>query len=88
MKTVKLLISGQVQGVMFRAFVKHNASAYGLDGYVKNLEDGNVEVVMQGEDRFVDKMTEMCKKGSPFSKVKDVKIEKLPEQEVFGFQIQ
>ena len=46
----------------------------GLKGYVKNLDNGNVEVVAEGEDKALNKLIEFCKKGPSFSKVKDTDI--------------
>lgn len=83
MKTVRVFISGIVQGVFFRAFIKENAENLGLTGYVRNLEDGRVEVVVEGYDNEVNKMIELCKKGPPHSKIKDIEIEKIGHQ---GFQ--
>ena len=46
---IHVFVSGRVQGVGFRFFVRAKASAYGLDGFVRNLPDGRVEVVAAGE---------------------------------------
>jgi acylphosphatase len=60
MKTVRLLIRGRVQGVGFRNYCRSTASLFGLYGYVKNLKDGRVEVVLQGEggciEEFIDRI--------------------------------
>ena len=55
MKTVKIFISGRVQGVFFRAFIQEHAQNLGLAGYVKNLEDGRVETVLEGYENDVNK---------------------------------
>ncbi len=79
MKTLKLSISGNVQGVGFRAFVRRNALKIGVRGYVKNLSDGKVETVLQGRDKDVDKMIEICKKG-PFGRdVENVDIQEIKD---------
>lgn len=62
MKTIRVFISGIVQGIFFRNFIKENAEAYGIKGYVRNLEDGRVEAVFEGYDNDVNKMIEICKK--------------------------
>jgi acylphosphatase len=79
MKTLKLLISGNVQGVGFRAFVRRNALKLGVEGYVKNLSDGKVETVLQGQDKNVDEMIEICKKGPFGSNVQDVVIKEIKD---------
>jgi len=74
-KAVKLFISGNVQGVFFRSYIKENADKFKVKGYVRNLEDGRVEAVLEGDAASVDKMIELCKKGAPHSIVRNVEIE-------------
>jgi len=73
-KRVRVLISGRVQGVFFRAFIKDNAKLLNLRGYVKNTVDGNVEALLEGKKENINKMIELCKKGSRFSRVDNVKV--------------
>ncbi len=87
MKTLRIFISGIVQGVFFRQFVKEQAEKLGLRGYVRNLNDGRVEAVIEGKDSDVDRMIELCKKGSPYSKVETIKIEKIGHQGFKEFKI-
>ncbi len=77
-KTVKVHISGLVQGVFFRDFIKKSADRLAVKGFVRNIEDGRVEVVIEGEVDNVNAMTEICRRGSPHSHVKriDIKDEK------------
>lgn len=70
-----MVIKGMVQGVFFRAFAKENADKLGIVGFVRNLNDGNVEVIMEGEQGKVDEMVELLKKGPAEANVKDVEIE-------------
>ena len=64
MKRVKIKIFGVVQGVGFRYFTFRNAKNLGLKGYVKNLEDGSVEALFEGENEKIKKMLELCEKRS------------------------
>lgn len=57
------MISGDVQGVGFRGWAKHEADKLGLSGWVKNRDDGMVEAVFQGEEQAVKKMTDLCHRG-------------------------
>ncbi|PJE81263.1 acylphosphatase [Candidatus Pacearchaeota archaeon CG10_big_fil_rev_8_21_14_0_10_32_42] len=77
-KAVRLYISGLVQGIFFRGFVKENAEKLNLKGFVRNLEDGRVETFFEGNPDEVRKMIELCKKGPKHSEVKKVeeKLEK------------
>jgi acylphosphatase len=74
MKRVHVFISGKVQGVWFRAYTEAEAKKLGVKGWVRNLPDGRVEAVFEGEDEAVDKMVAWCYKGSPYSKVTDVEV--------------
>lgn len=71
---VHFRISGQVQGVFFRRSAKIEAERIGVVGWIRNDDDGAVEVMVQGEDDKVDQFIAWCKKGPPFAKVKDVEI--------------
>ena len=87
MKTLKIFISGAVQGVFFRQFIKDKADEIGVKGYVRNLEDGKVEVVIEGKDKEVNEMLKICRKGAPHSQVKELEIEEIPHQEFKDFKV-
>jgi len=74
MKRVHVFISGKVQGVWFRAYTEAEAKKLGIKGWVRNLSDGRVEAVFEGEDTAVDKMVAWCYRGSPYSEVKNVEV--------------
>lgn len=76
-KSVRLYIDGTVQGVFFRNFVKENAEKNDVSGFVRNLEDGRVEIFLEGNSENVEKMIELCKKGPKHSMIK--KVEEKPE---------
>ena len=84
-KSVRLYITGTVQGVFFRAFVKENAERYNVKGFTRNLDDGRVEVFLEGNSEDVNKMIELCKKGPKHSKIRKVemKSEKFQDFKVF-----
>ena len=60
MRRVHVFISGRVQGVFFRAEARRAANSFNLTGWVRNMADGRVEAVFEGEDESVDKMLEWC----------------------------
>jgi len=60
---VYVTISGKVQGVFFRSKTKHEADRYDVKGWVRNLDDGRVEAVFEGEETAVKAMLEFCKRG-------------------------
>ena len=83
-----VFISGRVQGVFFRYETKRMAIRLGVSGWVRNLPDGRVEAVFEGEKDDVEAMIRFCRRGPPAAVVRDVKIlwEK-PTGELQGFQI-
>ena len=70
-----IFISGMVQGVSFRYFIKSNAQKFGLTGWVRNTEDGGVEAVLCGEKERIEEMIGLCKKGPMLAVVKQVGFE-------------
>lgn len=88
MKRIRVIISGRVQGVFFRAYTQETALALKLKGWVRNLPDGRVEAVFEGEDTNVQAMLEWCKKGPPHAIVKKVDAaEEPPTGEFRDFRI-
>jgi acylphosphatase len=67
-----VFVSGRVQGVFFRSQTKHNAEHRGVKGWVRNLPDGRVEAVFEGEKEVVEAMIEFCKHGSSGARVTNV----------------
>ena len=70
----RLIMSGRVQGVGFRAFVKFHADKLGLDGFVRNRSDGSVEALIAGDIQKVDALIALCHEGPPASRVNDVQV--------------
>ncbi|MDO8579122.1 MAG: acylphosphatase [Dehalococcoidales bacterium] len=71
--SLQAVVHGRVQGVFYRDFVRKQASALGLTGYVRNLPDGNsVEVVAEGETENLKKLQEYLKFGPSRSHVEKV----------------
>lgn len=87
MNTYRLKVSGRVQGVHYRKYVVEVASMLNYEGYVKNLHDGSVEVVLNAEyeeelEFFISKLYE----GSLFSDVKDVHCQMIESQDFDSFE--
>jgi acylphosphatase len=74
-KHLHLIIKGRVQGVFYRQSTRKKALDLELTGYVKNLPNGNVEVVAEGEEIKLQQLLEWCKRGPQYSEV-----EKIEEQ--------
>ncbi|HDH41612.1 MAG TPA: acylphosphatase [Candidatus Altiarchaeales archaeon] len=67
-------ISGRVQGVFFRSNTRNMAEKLDLTGWVRNLPDGRVEAVFEGEESDVKEMIEWCHKGPTYASVSDVEV--------------
>jgi acylphosphatase len=70
-----VLVSGFVQGVGYRRFIRHHALKISLAGWVKNLPDNRVEAVFQGSKEKIEEMIRICKKGPFLSEVKGIQVE-------------
>lgn len=73
-KRVHIFITGFVHGVTFRMTTKYKAKLLGLNGWVKNISDGKVEAVFEGEKEKVEEMLNWAKKGPPGAKVDRVEV--------------
>ena len=70
-----IFVSGQVQAVFFRADTCRVAESLGLTGFVKNLPDGRVEIVVEGKEQKIKDLIVWAKQGPPAAKVNDINIE-------------
>ena len=75
MKRAHLVITGRVQGVLFRKYAKAKADELGLTGWVKNALNGDVEMVCEGEEKDITSLISFMRQGPPLAKVKDVEVE-------------
>ncbi|WP_254524383.1 acylphosphatase [Natrinema caseinilyticum] len=82
-----VFVSGTVQGVYYRANTRDAAHEKGVDGWVKNLNDGRVEAVFEGPEDAVEGMIEWCHTGSPAADVEDVQAEFEEPKSEDGFEI-
>ena len=82
MYAVKGFVSGRVQGVGFRYFVMRQADTQQLSGYAKNLADGRVEFLLQGDQVAVQLVLEQIRRGPSYAKVTDVEVEEVAIGEI------
>ncbi len=87
MKTLKVIIEGIVQGVFFRQFIKDNADKLDVRGFVRNLNDGKIEVVMEGKNKEVEELLNRCKKGPTHSEIRNIQAEEMRHQGFSNFKI-
>ncbi|MGD9346577.1 MAG: acylphosphatase [Candidatus Aminicenantes bacterium] len=73
-KRARIYVSGRVQGVFFRDHTQRWASSLGLTGWVRNLYDGRVETVAEGDGEKIEKLIAKLKQGPPMADVTNVEI--------------
>ncbi|MFU2210166.1 acylphosphatase [Solidesulfovibrio sp. C21] len=77
-------VSGKVQGVYFRAWVFDQAKSLGLTGWVRNLRDGQVEILAQGEAAALDALRQRLPGGSPLSLVESVEADMIDYDKAYN----
>ncbi|MDA3953621.1 MAG: acylphosphatase [Bacteroidales bacterium] len=86
-KSIKINIYGEVQGVGFRYCALQKANELGITGFVKNRTDGSVYIEADGEIEILEKLIFWCRQGPPRSKVDDVKVVDIPFNDYKGFGV-
>ena len=87
MKRARVVVSGSVQGVFFRTETRDRARSLGVAGWVRNVPDGTVEAVFEGNDEKVDSMVEWCRRGPSGAGVDDVEVKWVEPEGEAGFSI-
>ena len=87
MKTYRFIVSGKVQGVWYRKYTKEIADSLGISGYVRNLQNGDVEVVATLKKEQFNDFLNALMKGPPLAIVDNIDIEEIDEIYKDGFEI-
>jgi len=87
LQTISIIVSGKVQGVFFRQSTKDKANQLDIKGEVRNLSNGNVEIIATGTKEQLDKLIEWCKKGPPRADVTGVDVQEVSLQTFHHFKI-
>jgi acylphosphatase len=85
MKSVRLIITGRVQGVGYRIWAERTASALGIRGWVRNRRDGSVELLAIGEDDAVARLIGACGQGPRHAAVSGVSVSDAGDDGSVGF---
>jgi len=80
-------VTGRVQGVFFRDWVREEAEAIGVSGWVRNCPDGRVEAHVEGDEAAVDAMIAKLHRGPPSAKVEDVHLWEVEPFDFDGFEV-
>jgi acylphosphatase len=86
-KCVHGYVSGRVQGVSFRQYTSEQAERLELAGWVRNLDDGRVELLVEGEEAAVNALAVWLERGPKLAKVTAVELEAQPLQGIAGFVV-
>jgi acylphosphatase len=88
-KRIRVIISGRVQGVFYRAYTLEEARRLGLRGWVMNLPDGRVEVLAEGDPEKLKALEAWCWEGPTYARVSEVAVreEMVNEEEFTSFDI-
>ncbi len=83
-----VVISGTVQGIFYRSAIRSRAKLLFVNGWIKNLPDGRVEALFEGEKDDVEELIEFCRGGHPRAAVLDIDVEwQKPRGNFAGFEI-
>lgn len=88
MAQAHVFVEGKVQGVYFRDTTRKRAEEQGVEGWVRNLSDGRVEAVFQGDRDDVEAMIDLCREGPPRARVDGVEVDwGEGDEDLAGFRI-
>jgi acylphosphatase len=87
MATLRIVVSGRVQGVYFRASAKEEAMKLGINGWVRNTKEGNVELEAEGGEEALNAFVDWCRKGPSSAEVAHISITKVPGEHHNSFEI-
>jgi acylphosphatase len=82
-----LWVRGRVQGVWYRGSCAEQARALGISGWARNLPDGRVEIVAEGDPEALDKLVEWCRQGPPAARVTAVEVHAEEPEGLGGFTV-
>jgi acylphosphatase len=86
-RTVRVAVTGRVQGVFFRASCAERARELGLAGWVRNVPGGGLEAVFHGPEAAVDEIVAWCRDGPPMARVDRVEVRDEPPYDGSGFRV-
>jgi len=86
-KATRLFITGSLQSLFFRQFVKEHADSYNIKGFLRKLEDGRIEIFMEGQAVDVDAMVKICSRGPKYAQIRNVEQKEEKLQDFTEFRI-
>lgn len=86
-KALRLFITGSMQSIFYRQFIKDNADKLNVKGFMRHLEDGRIEIFMEGNNQDVNVMTDICKTGPKYAQIRKVEEKDERMQDFKDFRI-
>ncbi len=71
-KAIRMYISGSIQSLFFRQFIKQHADEHNVKGFLRMREDGRVEVFLEGDSEDVDAVASICKRGPQHANIRNI----------------
>ena len=85
--SIRLNIAGSLQSMFFNQFVKDNAVAHNVKGYLRNMEEGRAEIFLEGDKGNVDAMIAICSRGPKYAQIRSVEKKEERFQDFKEFKI-
>jgi acylphosphatase len=86
-KAVRIYITGSMQGIFFKEFIRSSAISHNVKGFLRVLEDSRIEIFIEGDSKEVDAMIEICSKGPKYAKIRKVEQKEERLQDFKEFKI-
>lgn len=80
---LQIIVSGDVQGVGYRYYTQMKAIQFGITGWVKNLQEGGVEILASGENDNLERFIDEVRRGNPFSTVDHIEVIETEKTETY-----
>ncbi|MEH7441276.1 acylphosphatase [Heyndrickxia sp. MSNUG] len=80
---LQIIVSGDVQGVGYRYYTQMKAIQFGITGWVKNLQEGGVEILASGENDNLERFIDEVRRGNPFSTVDHIEVNETEKTETY-----
>ena len=84
---MRFFITGSVQPLFFNQFIKENADRLGIKGFVRKMDDGRVEIFIEGSSGAIEKMVPLCRRGPQHSIIRKVEEKEEKFQDFKDFKI-
>jgi acylphosphatase len=86
-KATRLYITGNLQSMFYKLFIKENADKLGVRGFLRILEDGRVDIFLEGDSENVNVMSDICRKGPKYAQIRSVEQKEERLQDFKDFKI-